>query len=122
MWGKWRKDVKTIELDPKCFKDDMSFAVTNRGHLIPCCQCDDLMTMNDPEFQKLLAVSKISEHESIDAILRQKEWTQFFEDLKNHKGPDACRRICLKNKGADKTQLLQIIDPSADKVVELIKT
>lgn len=114
-------NVKGIELDPKCFKDDMSFAVTNRGHLIPCCQCDDLGTMNDPEFQKLLAVSKISDYESIDEILKTKEWTQFFEDLKNNKGPDACRRICLKNKSADKIQVIKIIDPSANKVVERIE-
>jgi len=115
-------NVKGIELDPKCFKDNMSFAVTNRGHLIPCCHCDDQDTMNDPEFKKLLAVSKISDYESIDEILSHKEWTQFLEDLKNHKGPDACHRICLKNKGADKTQVIKIIDPSSSKVIHRIET
>lgn len=99
------------ELDPLCIKAQIGFAVTNRGELIPCCRCDEPKTMNDLEFQKLLAVSKIEDYDSVDEILQTKQWKQFFKNLQNHKGPAACWRTCKKNKGQDKTQTFSVIDP-----------
>lgn len=99
------------ELDPLCIKAQIGFAVTNRGELIPCCRCDEPKTMNDPKFQKLLAVSKIEDYDSVDEILQTKQWKQFFKNLQNHKGPAACWRTCKKNKGQDKTQTFSVIDP-----------
>jgi hypothetical protein len=100
-----------IELDPLCFKGSIAFAVTNRGHLIPCCRCDDPLTINDPEFQKLLSVSKISEYDSIDQILATNEWKEFEENLRNHTGPDACIRTCQKHKSQNTKQVIKVIDP-----------
>ena len=41
------------------------------------CYCDDPPTTNDPEFQKLMAVSKLDDNESIKEILAKKEWARF---------------------------------------------
>ena len=87
----------TIELDPKCFKDQQ-MAVTNRGHLIPCCYCDVKHTMDDTEFQKLLSVSKISDYDNIIDILATDEWKKFENNLRQNVGPRACETICQKNK------------------------
>jgi len=108
-----KKDVK---LQPMCFEGKISFAVTNRGHLIPCCRCDDPETMNDPEFQKLLAVSKIEDHESIDQILIKPEWIKFVKNLQQHQGPDACIKICREDKPNDLKQVIKKIDTENDKV------
>lgn len=109
------------KLDPQCFKDEMSFAVTNRGHLIPCCRCDDPFTMEDPKFKKLLSVSKIDRYESIDEIIRQKEWLDFMRDLENHKGPHACFFTCRQNKAEDSIQTLEVLDPETKEVVDEVE-
>ena len=61
------------ELEPRCMiqgnERRQQAAVTNRGHLIPCCWIDQTEELKHPTMQKILAVSKISEVESIDEIL-----------------------------------------------------
>jgi len=109
--------TKKTELDPQCINGTIAYAVTNRGHLIPCCRCDDPQTMNDSEFQKLLSVSKISDYNSINEILQTKEWIEFEENLKNNKGPHACFHTCRKNKEEKDTQVLKIIDPEKNKIL-----
>jgi hypothetical protein len=108
---------KNIELNPQCINGTIAFAVTNRGHLIPCCRCDDPPTMNDPEFQKLLAVSKISDYNSIEEILTTEEWINFEKNLKNHKGPPACFYICKKDKNEKDIQTTKMIDTETKKIV-----
>ena len=107
------------QLDPKCFKavKGLGLSVTNGGYLIPCCRCDHPKTMNDPEFKKLLSVSKISESKSISEILDKKEWQQFYENLSKGIGPHACRNTCSKSKGSEHTQNLKVIDPESEEVV-----
>jgi hypothetical protein len=85
--------MSEIKLDPACFKH-FPMAITNTGYLLPCCYCDDKYTLADPKFQKLMAVSKISDYETLDEIVSLKEWKDFEEDLRNHKGPDACMTVC----------------------------
>lgn len=94
----------------------MAFAVTNRGELIPCCRCDEPGTIDDPEFQKLLAVSKISENNSVEDILSTKQWKRFYKNLKRNIGPKACWNTCQKNKSKSSTQTLKVIDPSTNHV------
>jgi len=94
-------------LVPKCFKRELSFAITNRGYLIPCCYCDDPDTLNDEEFKKLLSVSKISDNESIKDILYSKQWKKFFKNLKSHKGPPACWKTCgIRSETREENHLL----------------
>jgi len=104
------------KLDPMCLKGEIGYAVTNRGELIPCCRCDEPKTINDYEFQKLLAVSKISEHDSVDDILKTKQWKRFFKNLQNNKGPMACWRTCKANKSEKETQTFSIIDPETNEI------
>ena len=86
--------LEKIKLKPKCLTGEMQLAYTNRGHLIPCCDCDTQKTMADPEFKKLLAVSKVSEVNDIEEIIYSKEWMDFEENLRNDKGPWACINTC----------------------------
>ena len=37
---------------PKCLVDEIQIALTNRGHLIPCCWCDEEWSLKTPEFQE----------------------------------------------------------------------
>ena len=108
--SKKRLRKQSIQLDPQCFNGKMSFAVTNRGHLIPCCRCDDPRTMGDTKFQELLAVSKISDNNTIENILETDEWKLFYINLTQHQGPDACKNTCNKNKDKDKIQEIKLID------------
>lgn len=84
------------KLDPQCLDGRMQAAVNNRGELMPCCYCDTKKTWEDPKFQQLLKVSKISDYDSIEEIYLTKEWIEFKKDLENDKGPWACFNICLK--------------------------
>lgn len=112
---------KDIKLKPRCLEGKIAFAVTNRGHLIPCCRCDDWVTMNDPEFQKLLDVSRIEDHESIDQILSKPEWIEFAKNLQQHRGPDACITTCREDKPDDKKQVRKKIDTKINEVLYISK-
>ena len=108
------------KLDPECFKGNISFAITNRGELIPCCYCDTPDTINDPKFTKLLAVSKISEVDSIQEILLTDEWQEFYNDLLNHKGPPACWSTCNDEKGNNIGQRREtVVDPNTSKFIRV---
>lgn len=107
-----------MKLDPLCFKNEIPLAVTNRGHLIPCCRCDIPHTINDPEFQKLLSVSKISEVDHIDEILLSDEWIQFYNNLKNNKGPKACFDVCRADKTEKNKLRVTTIDPATGEVLK----
>lgn len=87
-----------IELDPKCLKDQMQVAITNKGELIPCCFLDTKRNNLELEYQKLLRVSKISDYDSIEEIYLTKEWIEFAENLRNNIGPFACQITCPKRK------------------------
>lgn len=112
--GKKLKAEGDIELDPLCFKDEIAFAVTNQGVLVPCCRFDDPATMDDPEMKPLIEVSKISENNTIDDILKKKEWKQFADNLSKNIGPNACLTTCAKAKKY--SQNVEWIDTSTGKV------
>ena len=97
-----------IELDPLCFKDAIALAVTNKGVLIPCCRMDDPHTMIDPSMQQFLKVSVINENNSIEDILKSKEWKEFADNLSKNIGPNACRTTCAKQKKY--TQVVEWVD------------
>lgn len=88
------------KLQPKCF-DNFLMAITNDGYLFPCCYCDDQITRNDPNFKKLMAVSKIDDYDSLDEIVSTQEWKNFEENLRNNKGPFACINTCQVRDNKD---------------------
>ena len=99
-----------FKLDPLCFKNEtidlngvkteygMQVAMTNKGELIPCCYLDTPANQLDVDYQKLLKVSKISDYDNIEEIYLTKEWTEFVENLKKHKGFFACKITCPKRE------------------------
>jgi len=105
------------KLDPKCFKNEIGFAITNRGQLIPCCRCDTIDTLNDPKFKKLLSVSNIVDYNNIKDILNTQEWQEFYQNLKNHQGPAACYQTCRANKKDCDIQKLEKINPTTNEII-----
>jgi len=112
------KKNKNIKLKPKCF-EDFPMAVTNTGHLIPCCYCDDGDTLEDPQFKKLLDASKISEHKNIQSILRTKEWIMFEANLRQHKGPPACVKTCSVKSNEGIVRKDTWVDPKTKKITKI---
>ena len=97
------------ELEPRCMLQGnerrQQAAVTNRGHLIPCCWIDQTEELKHPTMQKILAVSKISEVESIDEILLSEPWQKFAKDLAENNFKEimpVCVTHCIKRYDKDK--------------------
>lgn len=103
-YEKYLAEKDTMVLDPQCMKEEMSYAVTNRGQLIPCCRCDDPPTVNDPKFSMLLLASRIEDYDTIEEILLQPEWIEFKNDLENNIGPYACWYTCRVDKPQEDIQ------------------
>ena len=87
-----------IDFEPKCMLQGndrrQQVAVTNRGHLIPCCWCDQPRASKDPIMKQMLKVSKISDHNSIEDILTTKEWQEFAKNLAE-KNLNKVRPVCI---------------------------
>ena len=62
----------------QCMNGKQQMAMSNRGHLLPCCWCDQEWTLNTPLFQKMLKVSKVSEAENVDEIVLSDEAKEFL--------------------------------------------
>ncbi len=97
------------ELEPRCMLQGnerrQQAAVTNRGHLIPCCWIDQKEELKHPTMQKMLAVSKINEVESIDQILLSEPWQKFAKDLAERNFKEimpTCVTHCIKRYDKDK--------------------
>ena len=90
------------------FKDkskSQQAAVSNRGHLIPCCWLDEAQTMNHPIMKELLKVSKVSEAEDIEQIVFSKEWQEFEKNLRERnmdKILPSCKHHCRVREDKDK--------------------
>lgn len=88
---------RNSELDPKCLNGKQnSFAITNRGELIPCCWLDTTYNRTDHDYMALVLASNINDYDSIDEILLQPEWIEFKENLKRNKGFNICHLVCKK--------------------------
>ena len=104
-----------MHFSPKCFPNKQRTqpaALTNRGELIPCCWIDQKMAREDPVIQKMLKVSKISDHNTIEDILLTKEWQEFARNLaeKNLKKiVPVCFTHCKKRTGRDRQKIEEII-------------
>lgn len=105
------------KLNPQCIKGTISFAITNRQELLPCCYLDSPNNLNHPLLQKLLKVSKIDTTNTVDKILNHKEWKRFYKNLKKNIAPPECHSICAKFKKSKRKQSWQVVDPETGKVV-----
>ena len=98
------------ELDPKCcdgpvIQNIKQLAINNRGELMPCCWFDTTKGRKDPIYKKLIAVSKINDHNSIEDILYSEVWQEFFEGLMNDKGARQCHKSCPKRGTSKETNI-----------------
>ena len=107
-----------IILEPRCMarknsiEKRMSPAVTNRGELIPCCWMDQKSSLEHPVMKKMLKVSKISEHDTIEDILFSDEWQEFGKNLAERnldKVVPTCIIHCKKRTGRDRQKIEEII-------------
>lgn len=95
------ENYKRQQLDPKCIDNRQpSFGLTNRGELIPCCWMDTQFNRFDEDYQKLLAVSKIEDYDSIDEILLTDEWIEFSKNISKGIGFAWCHHVCKKRETA----------------------
>src|SRR6056300_256353 len=113
--------LNKFKLDPKCFKNELGYAITNRSILLPCCRCDDELNNNDPLYKQLCSVGDISCYDSIDDILKTKPWQKFFKSLKNNVGLPVCRISCKANIAKEQKQINQEYDPENKKILEHIE-
>lgn len=95
---KVKEILEERKLEPMCFKD-FPWAITNEDVLLPCCYMDTPENLRHPTMQRLMAVSNLNDHESIEEILLQKEWVEFYKDLKRNVGPPACHYTCSAKLG-----------------------
>ena len=94
--------VVMMKFNPRCMTTDTQMAINNRNQLMPCCLVDTPFLVEDPAIKKLLSVSNISEHKSLEEILSKKEWIEFYDILKEaydkqttEKLPEPCIKACL---------------------------
>ena len=116
---KMTQNKKPLKLRPLCIAGEMQAAVTNRGHLIPCCWLDDTNNMNHPTMQSLLKVSKISEVDDIEQIVFTKEWIEFEKNLKERnfdKILPTCKHQCQVREDRDKIKKEIFFDPKTGKM------
>ncbi len=106
-----------IILEPRCMpakgsiERRMQAAITNRGELIPCCWFDQTRAREDPVIRQMYKVSKISEHNSIEDILKTKEWQEFAKNLaeKNlNKVRPICIYHCKRRTGEDRQKVHKV--------------
>ena len=110
---------KPLKLNPLCLAGKMQAAVTNRGHLIPCCWLDDFNNLKHPIMLELLKVSKISEVEDIEEIVFTKEWIEFNKNLKERnydKILPTCKHMCQVREDEDKIKKETFFDPKTGKM------
>lgn len=105
------------KLNPQCIKGEISFAVTNREELIPCCYLDSPNNLNHPLLEKLLKVSKIDSTNTVDKILNHKEWKRFYKNLTKNIAPPQCHLICARTKESKRKQSWQTVDPVTGEVL-----
>jgi hypothetical protein len=118
IWWKMDKEEK-LKLNPRCIAGTMQAAVTNRGHLIPCCWLDDKNNLNHPIMKSLLKVSKISEVDDIEQIVFTKEWIEFEKNLKERnfdKILPTCKHQCQVREDKDKIKKEIFFDPKTGKM------
>jgi hypothetical protein len=107
-----------MKFKPKCLRNEIQLAMTNRGHLIPCCYCDCRWSLKTPVWQKMLKVSKVSEVEDIEEILFSKEWLEFEKNLRTEKNiPQICIETCTEtDDDYYKIKKETFLDPEGNKI------
>ena len=106
------------EIVPKCIEDlGFRMAITNKGHLVPCPQMATPHGYRDPIISELMKKTKLSDYDSIEKIISQPEWIQYFENLKKNIAPTACFYYCNKTnnyRGTHSRKIMFAIAPNSE--------
>ena len=112
-------NYQEIEIDPKCLNGQQeAFAITNRGELIPCCWLDTGHQRKQEAYMKLVWASNIADYDSIEEILLQDEWIEFYENLKKGRGFSICHLVCKKRETPQHKKMTILNDDGGDKYVK----
>jgi len=94
-----------VELTPKCLSGK-GYGYSAQGYLLPCCWCDprENRTVNgkvDLETEEIKSIFwkehlKLTNVDSINEILRSKEWRNFYDTLVDdpNNALEVCKRYC----------------------------
>ena len=95
--------MKKKKFQPKCLTGEESLAISNRNILLPCCYVDNQGFVKRPELEALIEVSNINDHTSLEDIVKQKEWLEFYKLLvkgrdtqKQEHIPTICANSCSR--------------------------
>lgn len=90
---------------PQCLSNNESYAIDNRNTLLPCCYVDNFGHPKNKLLENLIKVSNIDDHDSIEDIIKQKEWQDFYRILVEAKKtnnlkklPEACKVSCVNDR------------------------
>ena len=84
---------KKSALKPDCF-EHRPFGTDAWGRLLPCCMADDHGNYDEFMYKKLVEVSKISDHDSIEDIIFSEPWQIFLANLEENEGLSHCHEVC----------------------------
>ena len=105
--------------NPQCINGEETYAVSNRNILLPCCYVDNKKLLPHKAINDIIEVSNIDDHDSIDDIVKQKEWKDFYELLVKAQAitkpisklylmlPEACTKCCMGNEESVRVENLQ---------------
>lgn len=99
----------TKNFKPACILNNKAVALTNKGELIPCCHLDTPKARMDPGIKPLYKVNKIDDYDSIEEILCQQEWIDFYNNLINGTPCETCLKVCNISDGQKTNTRLEIL-------------
>ena len=90
---------------PKCIYKKQEATLSCNGFFTPCCWVDDVL-YRDQDWIKTLFKEKlnIKNNENVEDIFKSKEWTDFYDMLKNkpEQAPPVCKEFCGSDWNEDK--------------------
>lgn len=92
-------DKNKNELKPKCIYNDQELTLSSMGYFTPCCWVDDELYRNQPWVKTLFREHlKLQNNEKVEDIFKSKEWTDFYNMLRNNTkdAPPVCYKFCSK--------------------------
>ena len=92
-------DKNKNELKPKCIFENQDLTLSSTGYFTPCCWVDDELYRKQPWVKILFKEHlKLQNNEKVEDIFKSKEWTDFYNMLRNNTkdAPAVCYKFCSK--------------------------
>ena len=101
------RDKNKNELKPKCIFKNQELTLSSMGYFTPCCWVDDELYRDQPWIKTLFKEHlKLQNNEKVEDIFKSKEWTNFYNMLRNNPkdAPPVCYKFCSKNVVTNETK------------------